>query len=129
MCGRILRIPPTSITHLNLMFSYSPTPLFSIIIIHFLTLSLPFSRIFFSILTLPFVNFFNLNIGYWFSMSYGGDWSWALCLLMLCGIWVFSFSRKKDVGFFPFWANECVLNCNLDVYAWLVRKCRKIRDF
>ena len=75
---------------------------FFIIIIHFLTLSLPFSGIFFSILTLPFVIFFNLNIGYWFFMTYGGDWSWALYLLVLCGIWVFSFPGKKDVGFFLF---------------------------
>ena len=73
---------------------------FFIIIIHFLTLSLPFPGIFFSILTLPFVNFFNLNIGYWFSMSYGGDWSWALCLHMLYEIWVFSFREKKMWVFF-----------------------------
>ena len=61
-------------------------------------------------------------------MSYGGYWNWVLSMLVLCGIWVFSFSRKKNV-FFPFWSNECVLNCNLDVYAWFVRKCEKIRDF
>ena len=75
---------------------------FFIIIIHFPTLSLHFPSIFFSIFTLPFVNFFNLNIGYWFSMSYGGDWSWVLCPLVLYGIWVFSFPGKKDVGFFLF---------------------------
>ena len=39
------------------------------------------------------------------------------------------FPGKKDVGFFSFWSNECILNCNLNVYAWLVRKCKKIRDF
>ena len=76
--------------------------LFFIIIIHFLTISLPFPGIFFSILTLPSVNFFNLNNGNWVSMSYGGDWSWALSVHVLCGILVFSFSGKKDVGFFLF---------------------------
>ena len=44
-----------------------------------------------------------------------------------CAIWDLGIllSGKKDVGFFSFWSNECVLNCNLDVYAWLVRKWRK----
>ena len=102
---------------------------FFIIIINFLTLSLPFPGIFFSILTLPFVNFFNLNIGYWFSMSYGGDWSWALCLLVLCGIWVFFFYRKKRCGFFSFWSNEYVLNCNVDVLCLVGEKMREKKIF
>ena len=50
--------------------------------------------------------------------------------LCLCSVefWYF-LSREKKCVFFPFWSNECVLNCNLDVYAWFVRKCWKIRDF
>ena len=48
-----------------------------------------------------------------------------------CAMWDLGifFHRKKRCGFFPFWSNECVLNCNLDVYAWFVRKCGKIRYF
>ena len=48
-----------------------------------------------------------------------------------CALWDLGifFSGKKDVGFFSFWSNECVLNCNLDVYAWLVRKCGKNKRF
>ena len=48
-----------------------------------------------------------------------------------CALWDLGifFPEKKRCGFFPFWLNECVLNCNLDVYTWLVRKCGKIRDF
>ena len=48
-----------------------------------------------------------------------------------CALWDLGilFPGKKRCGFFPFWLNECVLNCNLDVYTWLMRKCEKIRDF
>ena len=52
-------------------------------------------------------------------MSYGGDWSWVLSMLVLCGILVFYFLGKK-CGFFPFWSNKCVLNCNLDICLCLV---------
>ena len=50
----------------------------------------------------------------------------SACTMWDLGIF---FPGKKRCGFFPSWLNECVLNCNLDVYAWLVRKCEKIRDF
>ena len=39
-------------------------------------------------------------------MGFGSFLSWA----------------KKDVGFFPFWLNECVLNCDLDVLCLVGEK-------
>ena len=45
------------------------------------------------------------------------------------GFWSSLSRGKKDVGFFPFWSNECVLNCDLDVLClvsekmWEIKKC------
>ena len=53
----------------------------------------------------------------------------GLCVcLCSVGFGYFSFPEKK-CGFFPFWSNECVLNCNVDVLCLIGEKMREKKIF